>query len=298
MKISLACAILALLAAPTQAALIVSDDFNRANSETLGTTTTGGFTWNESETVSTGLRISGDTLTAGSTTPGREYATVNLSGAPNFSTTLSGNESVTWAFNMRQTRMNPSGFNSTEYGIAFILSSSSSDPALGQGYAVVLGQGPTTAPDQLRLTRFNNGPDLNSNFSDIIAGGAFTSEHLNIKVTYQSSGNLWSLYAEAGASFSDPTLVSTQIGSTTGNSIYTGTDTPYSGVLWNHNTSGTDFATFDNYSIQAVPEPEHYAAMVMGALMITAGIRTWRQRKSSSPPPTGEDKPTDLDKHL
>src|SRR5262245_37155871 len=165
-------------ASVTQGALIVADDFNRTDSSTLGTTSSGGYTWNETEagSVTTGLRISGNAVVAGSTTAGREYGYVNLSSAPGYNTTLTDNANVlTWAINMRQTRSDPSGFDSANYGVGFILASSvSTDISMGSGYAVVLGN--NSANDPIRLTRFTGGFNVNSDFTDIISGNDYGSE--------------------------------------------------------------------------------------------------------------------------
>lgn len=279
MKHLLAAALFLSVAFSGKSAVIFAESFNRGDSTSLGSTPIGGFTWNEQETVASGLQISGNRLVAGSTTTGREYATVNLSSAPGYSTTLSGNSGlVSWGINMKSSRSDPSGFDSANYGIAFVLAASSTDYSVGSGYAVVLGQNSSTDP--IRLARFNNGLDLNSQFTDIISGGDYADEYLSVRVTYDPGNNNWALYLVASSStFSDPTLVATQVGSSTSDSTYTSTALNYTGVLWNHATSGSESGIFDNASLYVVPEPREYAAVCALGLTAFWGVRQrWARR--------------------
>ncbi|MBS1930746.1 MAG: Ig-like domain-containing protein [Bacteroidetes bacterium] len=215
---------------------IVIDQFNRANSNTVGNS------WSESETTSTGAQISTNQLRLGSSTSGRDYIV-----RPLYSSSLNTNTGlVTWLFNMRQTRTDPSGFGSSSYGVAFLLAGSGSDLTNGTGYAVVIGQ--STSTDALRLVRYNGGLDADANLTDIISGSDFGAEYLAVKITYDPSNNNWQLfYSSNVSSFPDPlTATYTQIGAATSNSTYTGTNLPYIGCFWNHGNSSTDFAFFDN----------------------------------------------------
>ena len=263
----------------TSASIIVADSFDRANNDSLGVTSTGGFAWSEVETVAgSGIRISGNAVVAGSTTSGRDAAFVDLGSASGYSSTLSENSGiVTWSINMRQTRPEPSGFDGNNYGMAFVLCSSANWVGAGSsGYAIVLGQSGDT--DSIRVAAFNNGLSLDSSFTDIISSGDYGSEHLNVRVTYNPNGDLWSLYMTSGGSFSDPAAVTTQLGSTTQNSTYTGTDLRYTGMLWNHATGASELATFDNFSLQVVPEPVEWALFAFGAVFVgTRMVRCWRR---------------------
>lgn len=234
----------------SQTGLVLLDNFNRTNSTTLGNTPTGSTSllWSETETVSSGLQILSNQLQTGSSTAGREVALVNLSGLNSYPTIIS-NSVVTmqWAFNFRTSRNDPSGFDAGNYGMAFILGMSSSDYLTGNGYAVVLGQSGST--NLLRLVHFASGLDANPNLTDIISGGSYNAEYFSVKVTYIPSTNTWSLYAETSTSAfpqSNPGLTSTQIGNSVVNSTYTGTTLNYLGVLWNHNTSSSENAVFDD----------------------------------------------------
>ena len=221
---------------------ILLDDFTRADDPVVGNS------WTESETASTGAQIFSNYLLTGSTTSGREWVYRDISS--NYATNGIGSNTstLTWAFNFRTTRTDPSGFDSGQYGLAFCLGSTSSDFTLGNGYAVVIGQ--TGSSDPIRLARFTGGMDLSSNFTNIISGGDYGSEYISVRVTYQPSTNNWSLYAESSASAfpqSDPTTTATQIGATTSNNTYTsGNDLRYVGCLWNHASSGTENTRFDD----------------------------------------------------
>jgi hypothetical protein len=257
-------AVLVFVVVSQSAQAVIFDDFNRANSDIVGNG------WSEIETTTTGARIASNALVLGSTIAGREY--VYRSPSSEF-TTLSGAAGlVTWSFNMQQTRTDPSGFDNSNYGAAFILASTSSDATTGSGYAIVLGQSGTT--DALRLVRFTNGPDANANFTNIISSGDFGTEHLNIRVTFDPSTNNWSLFATSGTSFSDPSLVTTQLGATTADSTYTGLTFNSFGAFWNHATGSGESATFDNISLSVVPEPSTWAAGIL-----SVGAVLWTQRK-------------------
>jgi hypothetical protein len=218
----------------------LEDDFNRTNSGVVGSG------WSETETAASGAQINNNRLQLGSTISGREFVYKDFSGC--WQTVLSLNPvTITWAFNMRQTRSDPSGFDSGNYGMAFILGKTTADVTDGVGYAVVLGQAGST--DAIRLVKFSNGPDLNSNFSNIISSGDYGNEYLSIKVTYNSSGNIWCLFVESGtASFpqSDPRNTSQQTGVATADNTYTNSDLRYCGCFWNHSTSSSDNAVFDD----------------------------------------------------
>ena len=142
------------------ASLIFEDNFNRADSTSLGSPQTGN-AWSEAKTAGDGgALISSNQLlltndeTATANAAGRVYAYTSLSGLTGFNTTLNANAGlVEWSFNMQQIRTDPSGYNGSAYGAAFVLAGSSSDFTLGTGYAVVYGQ--SLATDPLRLAKYN-----------------------------------------------------------------------------------------------------------------------------------------------
>jgi hypothetical protein len=238
------------------------DDFDRSDNSTVGSTPTSpaSLIWNEIETVAgAGAQIISSRLQLGSTTAGRDFAYVDVSSLSGYPVQLSlASDVVTWAFNMRQTRTDPSGFDASSYGIGFILGKTSDDVTTGEGYAVILGQ--SGSSDPIRLARFTAGPDLNSNFTDIISGNDYGNEFLSVKVAYTPSGDMWSLYVESGTSSfprSDPRNTSTQVGSATMDNTFTLSLLKYMGCFWNHATIASDNAIFDDLYIsdanQALP---------------------------------------------
>ncbi len=157
---------------------------------------------------------------------------------------------ISWEFNMRQNRGNPSGFNSSGYGIAFVLGASNSDLTEGNGYAVTLGQGGTD--DRVRLVSYTNGLDLNGNLNPIITGATdYGNEYLSIRVTYDPATDTWELFVrDDGGSFSSP--VSLGAGDSQGTVVdaaFTGTSLDYIAAVYNHGTNANATGVFDNICI-------------------------------------------------
>lgn len=246
---------------------VLLDNFNRANNNVLGNTLLpGNLQWQETETISpASISINSNQIKQSSTTSGREFAHVNVAGVKGYPVQLSSSASeLTWAFNMRQTRLDPSGFDNSNYGIAFVIGKTNSDVVSGNGYAVVLGQSGST--NTIRLSKFTNGMNANSKFANVISNGNYANQFLSIKVTYDPDGNNWSLFVDSSPSDfpqSDPRNTSTQVGTATDNS-YTSSQLTHVGALWNHATGASDFAVFDEIyipgnapatvSVAAIPE--------------------------------------------
>ena len=222
---------------------VLLDDFNRTNSNTVG------LSWAETETVAgTGAIVNINLLKMGSTTAGRDFVSYDVSTM--YNTVLSTNTGLlTWAFNMRQTRLDPSGFDPSNYGIGFVLGSTSGNFLTGSGYAVVLGN--TGTADNVRLVSFANGMISSAGISAVIAPATdFGAEYLTIKVTYNPVGNVWTLYlGNTTASFVDPALATYILLGSASSSLYTSLDLLYVGCLWNHATGASDFGYFDNILI-------------------------------------------------
>jgi hypothetical protein len=247
------------------------DDFNRADSATVGNG------WTE---VGGDESISGNTLLfATGSASGREWVTQDASTfASPFTTTLENNPGlVTWSFHMQQSRSDPSGFDAGNYGAAMILAASSADLTLGTGYAIALGNSGSTDP--LRLVRFNGGMDLNSNLSNIISGGDYGAEYLTVRVTYNPANDNWALYASGNASAftGNPTTEANQIGSATADSTYTGTALGYMGALYNHSSGVSETARFDNVTVSVIPEPASAGFLAIAGLGFA--FRRLRSRK-------------------
>lgn len=231
---------------------VLLDNFNRTNNNVLGNTIlSGSLSWNETETVApTSININNNATRLASTTAGREFEFVNagtINGYPvQYNTTLT---SLTWAFNMRLTRSDPSGFDASNYGIAFVIGKTTPDLISGDGYAVVLGQ--SGAMDPIRLAKFTNGVNANSRFTNIITSGDYANQYLSVKVVYSRTGNEWRLYVDSsstGFPQSDPRNTSTQVGFGA-DSTYTNSSLQYLGGLWNHATGANDYGIFDEIYI-------------------------------------------------
>ncbi len=257
MKCRLVCMFFGLLlqgAASSFAQTVLLDDFNRANNNVVGTG------WAETETVAnTAATITGNQLRLGSATAGRDYVYQDVSAL--YNTVLNSNTGIlTWSFNMRQSRTDPSGFDNSNYGVAFVLGCTSNNFLTGNGYAIVLGN--TGSSDNLRLVRFVNGIDANANMTNIIAPVVdYGNDYLTVKVTYNPVNNNWNLLVGSNLTFFDDPLTASysQLGVTTMDATYTGNDLLYLGCAWNHATSSSDFATYDNIRIPNLctidPEP-------------------------------------------
>lgn len=216
------------------------DDFNRSNNSTVGNG------WSERE--SAGAEINSSELYMGSGSPSaKEQVYRDVSGE--YITTPGNNTTtITWMFNMHQSRSDPSGFGSGSYGVAFVLGCTQSDFATGNGYAVTLGE--TGSTDRLSLVSFTGGLSSNSNLSTVVAGGDFGDEFLAVKVTYNPATGNWALYYQSGnSSFTDPQSVVSwsQTGSATSDNSYTNSSLDYAGALFNHGTSTSDHSRFDNF---------------------------------------------------
>lgn len=122
---------------------VLLDDFNRPDNNVVGAP------WVETETVAgAGATISSNTLRLASSTSGRDYTSYDVSAL--YNTVLSTNTGLlTWEFNVRQSRPDPSGFDNGNYGVAFVLGCTTGNFMTGSGYAVVLGN--TGSADNTRL---------------------------------------------------------------------------------------------------------------------------------------------------
>ncbi|MBK6538593.1 MAG: endonuclease [Ignavibacteria bacterium] len=231
---------------------VLLDNFNRINSNSLGNTLSPNIMpWHETETVnSTSITLSSNKIKSASTSAGREFAFVNAGNLNNYPVQFSNSSSeLVWAVNLKSTRTDPSGFDNSNYGIAFILGKTDSNVTTGNGYAVVLGQ--SGSADAVRLARFTGGLNANSKFTNIISGGDYANQYLSIKVVYNPTGNVWHLYVDsssAGFPQSSPANTQTQIGTASDN-FYTSSSLPYFGALWNHATGASDSAIFDDFDI-------------------------------------------------
>ncbi|MCC6540931.1 MAG: T9SS type A sorting domain-containing protein [Flavobacteriales bacterium] len=230
------------------------DDFNRPANTVVG----GGWTEVEPSTGQAQVNASGQLVIGAGTPAGRTYVVQDMTGF--YGTVLNTNSCMlTWAFNVRQTRTDPSGFNAGAYGAAFVLGATGSNLTTGTtGYAVVFGQSGTADP--LRLVRFSNGLASDAVLNNVITAGAtptpfndLSTHYLAVRVTYVPGTGTWTMYATnlSLSTFStyDPLNATTQVGTATVNNTYTGNDLRYIGCVWNHSTGTTENALFENINI-------------------------------------------------
>lgn len=176
--------------------------------------------------------------------------------------TLNSGGIITWSFNMRQIRTDPSGFDSGNYGVAFILAGQTTTTnSTGSGYAVVLGGSGSTDP--VRLVRYINGIALNSELTNIISSNTtgltdFGNNYLSIKVTYNPClGGQWEFFVrnDGGTSFMDPlsgTLVSQ---GTAIDNAHTGIALNMMAAYWQGSTGATQTAFFNNVTVAVTEKP-------------------------------------------
>jgi hypothetical protein len=165
---------------------------------------------------------------------------------------------VTWTFNMQQVRLDPAGFGSGSYGVAFILAgTSNTNNNTGSGYAVVLGQSGTT--DAIRLARYSGG--FQGTLTNIIVsntGGLSDvgAEYLSIKVTYTPATETWELLLrnDGTTAFADPAAGTLTSQGTIVDSTSTGTSLPLMAAWWQGSTGANQPAFFDNTTV-TVDEP-------------------------------------------
>lgn len=256
--------ILLFLVAQASAQTVLVDDFTRADNNTVGNG------WTEIETVAAGAKIATNRLQLGSTTAGIEFVHKDLSALSGPITTdgiTNNTATMTWAFNFKQTRTDPSGFDAGNYGVGFVLCKTTTPTSTGNGYAVIIGQ--SGATDAIRLARFTGGTNANTDFTNIISGNDYGAVFLSVKVTYNPVNDEWALFAESNASAfpqSDPRNTATQIGSNTANTTYTatGNNLKFFGSFWNHSTGASDNAIFDDIYAPVVPTSS-YSGVSTGA---------------------------------
>lgn len=215
------------------------DDFTRANGIVVGGGWTEGGASSSAAILSNALDIT--TGAPGPGLSGADWVAQDVSGL--YNTVLNSNTCVlTWQFNMRTSRTDPSGFAAGNYGNAFILAGSAQNPATGTGYAVIHGEGGAT--DRLRLVRYSAGIATNTT---IVTGTTdFGNEYLAVRVVYTPSTDTWQMYSASGASFPAPSSAAFQEGGNVVDGTYTGTNLPYTACYFQHNTAAADRATFDN----------------------------------------------------
>ena len=272
-----------------QQATVFSDDFATTTGATL-TTVPGAIgaspRWNLTRSgadfgaaINTGLLTLSNDATTGANADGWAIgATATTNFLTPYSTTLGSNPGdVTWTFNMRQSRSNPSGLGGANYGMAFILAGTTgTSSSIGTGYAVTLGNSGKTDP--LRLVRYNAGLQSSTTLitSTTVGLTDFGNTYLSVKVIYTPSTNTWQLFVRNdGVSFINPTSGSLTLQGNTVNTTYTGSVLPLLGGFWNASNRSNQTAYFDNVNVTvAIPSITSIAppSKIAGSLAFTLTV--------------------------
>lgn len=234
----------------TSAGQTLVDNFDRPNN----TTVSGG--WSEVQTLPpSSVEINSNELLLGGAASGRDF--VARPTGSMYDPILTNNTCMmTWAFNMRQEKNNPSGFNNSNSGIAVVLAGNDISLLQGNGYAVVLGQPGNQNP--LRLVHYTDGLDANTNLTNVISVSDFAKNYLDVRVTYNPITDTWELfYTDQGTGpFGDPRSASTS-GGTAIDTTYTSSSLNIIGCLWNH-PNDTKKGHVDNFYVPNSCLPRTY----------------------------------------
>jgi predicted extracellular nuclease len=170
-----------------------------------------------------------------------------------YNSTLSLNSNIiTWTFNMRQVRPDPSGMAAGSYGVAYILAGTANTTrTTGTGYAVTLGQ--SGATDAIRLIQYSAGLATSANIITSNTAGLtdFGAEYISVKVNYTPSTNTWELLLrnDGIAAFTDAATGTLVSQGTAVENTYTGILLDIMGAFWNGSTAAVQTAFFDNVSV-------------------------------------------------
>jgi len=247
-----------------QTTTVFNDDFATPNAATYTIANgpvSGSATWTMSRSgadfgsaISSGRLILTNDGSSGFNYSGWVLAsTVGTNFSAPYATTLASNPgAVTWTFNLRQTRTNPSGFAASGYGTAFILAGTAGSTNLtGSGYAIILGN--STTIDPIRLVRYTSGI---RNYTNLLASSTtgltdFGNQYLSVKVVYTPTTNTWQLFVrnDGTTAFADPNSGTLTLQGSVVNSASTGTPLPMLGAYFNAGTVANQTAFFDNVRV-------------------------------------------------
>ncbi len=281
--------VLLLTCCPTYGQVVFSDDFSDLTSPSWTSTgNLGGSAWDvfrsgvdwgaRRNDMPVQLEISNDISGSGNVSGYGMVTTSASSFTAPYNTILSDGGVVTWTFNMRQIRTDPSGFDAGNYGVAFIFAGEdASTNSTGNGYAIVLGQGGST--DQIRLVRYTTGIAGNSGLTNIISSNTsglsdFGTEYLSIKVTFNPClGGVWELFLrnDGGSAFADPLSGSLTSQGTATDNTYTGTTLDMMAAYWQGSTTANQTAFFNNVTVSVEDIP---SATLGTDPSVCAGITT------------------------
>lgn len=174
-----------------------------------------------------------------------------------YNTTLASNPAeVSWYFNMRQKRSNPSGFGTENYGVAIVIGAIDAQvDSVGFGYAVVMGNTGNNEPDPIRFVKFNGGiQSLGTETSGLIIASEPlnnpTNQFMSVKLTYNPGTHVWELFGRVdGSSFEDPMSGELVLVGSVTDSEFTQQALPYMGAYWQGSTKANETSFFDNVSV-------------------------------------------------
>ncbi len=206
----------------------------------------------------TSLSISGGTMQIDHSGKGSVYRDVSSGSLNNncaYNTTLSSNSDiVTWTFTaINATGME--GWDGSDDGMGFVLGATSSDffDAATNGYVVTFDKGNA---GQSEISYFSGGLTADANITAIATGSGTGSGNsgFSVRVTYNPSGNLWTMeydYSSGSSSAADidPRMdsgvncIGPDYSISGSDATYTSTDLPYTGFAM----SGSNGMTIDHY---------------------------------------------------
>ena len=223
----------------------------------IGSSTT--WSMNNASANLQGAKIDGGQLTLSTdlgTGTGAVFAYTPVSNFTSpYNATLNSNTGlITWSFNMRQIRTDPSGWGTGSYAAAVILGATSVTAlTAGTGYAVTYGQ--SGATDPINLVKYTGGLRagtvtniLTSNTTGLADFGA---EYLSIKVTFNPASQTWELFVrnDGTTAFTDPATGMLTSQGTIVDNTYSNTAMPYMGAAYNVSSTANQTAFFDNLKI-------------------------------------------------
>ncbi len=237
------------------------DNFDRAASNALGTSSSGNSTWVEHEPAGSEdqLAISNTVLLATTSgVSGYEPTNASLDLTAEQASFDLGATGAGWAWHMDLNR-NPSGWGTTRYSLGWVLAANEADFASTtvDGYAVLW----TYTNAELVLTRFENGiSGLDPGTTVITTGLAWSTTStagVNVRVEV-SAGGEWTLCWEDGEPLAAPLDIDAHSATGSSTVYFDDANMSYSGPIWAHNT-GTDATSsgdFDNFAFGIAPGVE------------------------------------------
>lgn len=204
---------------------------------------------------------------------------------------------VSWTFNMQQIRTNPRGFESGQYGVAFILAGTpGSNISTGKGWAIQLGNLGTTDP--IRLVTYSNGLKTFSTKLSSKASGFtdFGKEYTSARVDYNPADNRWTLYLRKdGSAFQNPKSGTLTFQETGINADFVNEPLTIIGGYWSAATTRNQTALFDNISV-SVQKPEIISidpdSKIAGSAAFTMTVNGSGFLPGSKVQWKGQDRPT------